>query len=299
MLLTCNAAFYSCKTKTEDNQSSTKNNVKNVKSDKDSSSLSMYDIENENVKSIRLSDDLNEISGIAVTTDGRLFCQGDEDGDIFQIDPNTGTIIKKFYLGGNNLTGSIKGDFEDISIVKDRFFLLESKGRLFEFTEGKEGEHVDYKEYKTVLNKENDVEGLCFDESTNSLLLACKGYPGEGYEKQKAVYSFSLETMTLNDKPRFLIPFKEIKKNTIENEFAPSGIARNPKTGTFFIIAAQGNTILELSKDGKILEQKSLPENLHKQPEGICFLLDNTLLISNEGKNKYAHIVKYPVLNNK
>jgi hypothetical protein len=61
------------------------------------------------------------------------------------------------------------------------------------------------------------VEGLCYDPETTSLLLACKDYPGKGFEKNKAVYSFALHTITLDEKPRFLIPLKDIRKNISGN----------------------------------------------------------------------------------
>src|SRR4030095_5050179 len=186
-------------------------------------------------------------------------------------------------------------DFEDIAFVKDRFFMLESKGKLYEFKEGNDGSFVDYKTYKTFLNSSNNTEGLCYDPETNSLLLACKDSPGEDYKKEKAVYSFSLADMTLNETPRFLISHKDIKNNTEEGKFNPSGIARNTISGTFFIIAARGNTIVELSKDGAVLNQQDLPEKVHKQAEGIAFKKDGTLFISDEGRNKTPVILIYPV----
>ena len=274
-----------------------KNKVPENQSEKlasDSSALSRYNLEDESPQTVKLPGKLNEISGITVTGDGRLFCEGDEDADIFELDYKSGAVVKKFYAG-NSMLGSKKGDFEDIAFVKDKFYLLESKGRLLEFSEGKEGEHVDYKIYETKLKESNDVEGLCYDPETNSLLLACKGKPGEGYEKSKTVYSFLLNSMVLEDTPRFIIPLDSIKKNTIENEFGPSGIARHPLTGTFFIIAARGNVIVELSKTGELLNEKDLPEKIHKQPEGIAFDKENDLIISNEGKQKSARLVIYPM----
>ncbi|MGH2575240.1 MAG: SdiA-regulated domain-containing protein [Ignavibacteria bacterium] len=259
----------------------------------DSSALSHYNIEDENASFIKIPDELHEISGITMTDDGRLFGHGDEEADIYQIDYKTGNIIKKFYLGKS----SVDADFEDIAFVKDKFYIVTSKGTLLEFKEGGDGEHVDFNVYKTKLNSNNDVEGLCYDKETNSLLLVCKGFPGEGYEKHKAVYSFSMNSMALEEKPRFLIPLSKIKSNTLENEFGPSGIARHPKAGTFFIIAARGNTIIELSKEGEIINQKDLPTKVHKQAEGITFDKDFTLLISNEGKFKLGRIVIYPMKN--
>lgn len=285
--------FISCesrKVEVKQKDSQKDSSLKHTYVNDEGTALDRYDIENENIGFVKIPDELKEISGITFTSDDRLFAHGDEDGDIFQLNPETGEIVKRFSLGDVLV---VNGDFEDIAYVNDRFYLLESKGKIYEFKEGSNGSFVDYKTFKTFLNSSNNVEGLCFDSDTKSLLLACKDFPGEGYHKQKAVYSFSLSSMTLEEKPRFLIELKAIKKNTIENEFGPSGIAKHPVSGSFFIIAARGNTIVELNKEGEIINQKDLHEKIHKQAEGIAFMKDGTLFISDEGRNKTARLVKY------
>lgn len=253
-------------------------------------SLSDYDISSLSPVRIDLPSELIEVSGITFTEDNRLFAHGDEDGDIFEIDISTGKIIKRFHLG-NLLV--IKGDFEDIAYAKGKFYLVESNGKLYEFNEGNNGEFVKYKTYKTFLTGKNDVEGLCYDNETNSLLLACKESGGKDYGKDKTVYSFSLDNLELDETPRFVISSKDIKNNSVEGKFNPSGIAKNPVGGSFYIIASRGNIIVELSKSGEVLDQALLPEKVHIQAEGIAFKNDGTLFISNEGKEKQAYFVVY------
>ncbi|MEO8666658.1 MAG: SdiA-regulated domain-containing protein [Ignavibacteria bacterium] len=248
------------------------------------SELSRYDFASENPTIVNLPKDLKEVSGIVMTSEGRLFAQQDETGIIYQIDISNGSIIKKFRIG----EPVVKEDFEDIAFANDKFYLLKSSGDIYEFSEGNDGETVDYKIHKTELNHSNDVEGLCYDPETNSLLLACKGVSGTGDNEDKAVYSFSLDSMKLNKTPRFIIPLSEIKKT-----FNPSGIQRNPNTGSYFVIAANGNEIIEISREGKILGKQSLPSSVHTQPEGITFNGNSDLLISNEGKSGKAYIVFY------
>ena len=255
-----------------------------------SGSLSNYNISSESPERISLPNELMEVSGITFTDDNRMFAHGDEDGDIFEIDPASGKIINQFSIG-SFLT--VKGDFEDITYAKGKFYLVESSGKIYEFTEGSNGELVKFKTYKTFLNEKNDVEGLCYDNETNSLLLACKGSGGKEYGKDKAVYTFSLDNLELDPTPRFIISAKDIKNNSVEGKFNPSGIAKNPVNGTFYIIAASGNTILEVSKTGEVLDQADLPEKIHIQAEGIAFKNDGTLYISNEGRNKQAYFIVY------
>lgn len=259
------------------------------------SALSWYNVEDENTKYIELTEKLNNISGLAFTDDNRLFSDADDSSGIFQLDPVSGKILKTFYVGNGKKKNSdeIKSRFEDLSITGSRFFILNSHGAINECKEGKDGEFVEFTGYKTKLTKDNNIEGLCFDPETNSLLLACKDYPGTGYEKYKTIYSFSLATMTLADTPRFQLPEGKIKRNTVDGEFRPSGIAWHKITGSFFVMAYHGHTIVELSKDGEIINQKDLPESVHPQPEGIAFSSDNTLFISDEGKGEKPRLTSY------
>ena len=246
------------------------------------SELSKYNFEPEGSLRIKLPGELQEISGLTMTDDGRMFGHNDEKGFVYQIDYTVGDIVKKFSLGKKYE----REDFEGIAFANNTFYVVSSNGDIYEFEEGNDGESVTYNVIETDLKSKFDVEGLCFDPETNSLLLACKGYPGKGFKRQKAVYSFSLDEMKLEKEPRFLIDLSEIKKM-----FNPSGIERSPNTGTFFIIAANGNAIIEISKEGKLIDEKKLPPIIHEQPEGITFAPDKSLIISDEGDFTSGSIV--------
>jgi hypothetical protein len=100
---------------------------------------------------VSLPTELHEISGLAVTADGRVFAHGDEDGTVYQLDPRSGRVTKRFALaatgddpdlGKKVRDGRLTGDFEDIAIAGDRFFLISSNGVLLEFAEGEDGGSV-------------------------------------------------------------------------------------------------------------------------------------------------------------
>lgn len=255
------------------------------------SALSWYDLEDKKPSTIELPRKLREISGLAMTEDGRMFAHNDESGVVYQVDYLTGKIIKSFSLG----RFPVRADFEGLSIVGDRFFLATSWGNLYEFSEGNHGDYVAYKMYRTALTLAHDVEGLCYDSDTHSLLMACKEYPGKGYAKSKAVYAFSLDAMKLQKKPRFLLPLRKLTRETRHKLFNPSGIERHPKTGTFFILDAQGKSIVEVSPEGELLGQVTFGGGIHRQAEGITFAPDLTLLISDEGGTKRAELTRYPL----
>lgn len=245
---------------------------------KEEPGLYAYSIESKKPQQIRLSGKLQEISGIAVSSSGQLFAHDDELSSLHQIDISSGRIIWSFSPGKS----VFRGDFEDVAIVKDKFYLLESNGTIHQFYSPAKGGSQDHRVYKTGLSEKNDVEGLCYDPQSNSLLLACKAFAGKGYKGFRAVYSFSLSSLKLSAAPRFLIPFKEVQNRLNINKFHPSAISRNPLSGNFFIISASDNAILELSPAGNILAMQKLSGKSHPKPEGLAFLSDGTLLISDE-----------------
>ena len=255
----------------------------------DNSFLSFYNLGNKNVQSILLPKVLREISGLAITGDNRVFAEEDEHGIIYQLDLNSGKVIKSFFLGEI----IINEDFEDIAILTDKFYLVTSNGFIYEFSEGKDKDKVNYKKYYTGLTAENNVEGMCYDPEANSLLLVCKDFPGKGYEGYRTVYSFSLNNYKLNNKPKFVLPIEYITSKLDVKNFRPSGIARHPKSGTFFIISAHSKVIIEVSPDDKIINLRKLSKKIHNQPEGIAFTSDNSLLISDEGE-EFGQITMYP-----
>ncbi len=137
--------------------------------------------------------------------------------------------------------------------------------------------------YKTGLTASYNIEGLCYDPLTNSLLIACKSYPGRNLKGYRAVYSFNLKEKNLLSKPRFLISLKLLDKKYGLKNFSPSSIEYNSKTATFFILSSHVKALVEISPEGKVLNGISLPGKIHNQPEGLTFTKEMKMLISDEG----------------
>ena len=256
------------------------------------STLRKYDFKNK--KSVSLAHKLNEISGIAVTPDGRVFTHNDEKGIVYQINYESGEIIKEFYL-----TRWIpERDFEGIAYANNRFYLITSDGILFEFTEGNNKQPVEYKTYQTGVSSDYNIEGLCYDKKTNSLLFVCKDFPGKNYKGNRAVYAFSLKDYKIISTPRFLISLKELKEKFGIKHFYPSGIEKHPISNSYFIISAKdGSAIIEVSETGEIIDGKLLGNKTHTQPEGISFLSNSDLIIGDEGGGKKGTITVYKMTN--
>ncbi len=253
--------------------------------------LGRYNLRKAHPKQFRLPKRLSEASGLAMSDDGRLFSHNDELGVVYQVDYTTGKIVKQFSLG----TITLRGDFEDIAIKGEMMYLVSSNGTVYEFRDGKDGGRVPYEARKTFLTTKNDVEGLVYDRESDCLLLACKDDPGKGYSNFKAVYAFSLKDHTLNRTPRLLIPLEVVAKKAFKGEFNPSGIAKHPKSGTYFIISSNGRSIIEMSANGTVLAQEDIPNKVNKQPEGITFAPDLTMIICDDGQGGAGMITLYPL----
>lgn len=256
-----------------------------------SSQLSRYNLSDKNPKQFALPKKISEASGLAMSNDGRLFTHDDERGVVYQIDYSNGRIVNQFALG----RFGVRGDFEGIAVKGKMFYLVRSDGVIYEFLEANDGQTVEFKTYETFLSAKHDVEGLEYDAEMDCLLLLCKGTPGKGLRNGKAVYSFSLKSKSLLEKPRFLIPLDAVTASSDNNKFLPSGIALHPKSKTFFIIAAHGSSIIELSRDGKILAQQAINKKANPHPEGITFAPDLTLILCNDGQGGGGSISVYPL----
>ena len=145
--------------------------------------LGRYDLAGEPAWETRLPKDLEEISGLAFSADGRLFAEGDQDATIWQLDARSGRVLETFTVAsgkadpdmGKKGGGKIlAGDFEDLQIVGDRFFLISSNGILIEVREGADGGSVPYTAHDTGLGDTCEIEGLANDPASRSLLILCK-----------------------------------------------------------------------------------------------------------------------------
>ena len=248
--------------------------------------LHNYSFSDKHSRAITLPKQLNEISGLAVTGDNRVFAHNDEEGIVYEVDISTGQIINEFYLGQKK----IKKDFEGIAVANDSFFMVTSAGVIYKFSYSDHEKNVDYIKFKTFLSAKYNVEGLCYDKATNSLLIACKEYAGRDLAEYKAIYSFDLSSYKLEEEPRFLINLDSLKNKFNINNFSPTGIEVHPNSGNVFVLSSHEKAIVELSPNGLLLNAVKLNSKNHRQPEGIAFLSDLSLLISDEGKREKAKV---------
>jgi uncharacterized protein YjiK len=246
--------------------------------------VSRYDLD-EPASRWELPGRLDEISGLAVTPDGRLFAHDDERGRVHEISRQTGDVGKRFDLGDQ----VARDDFEGIAVSGERFFLVSSTGWLYEFREAGDREATGYRVTNTGIGSRCEVEGLDFDASTDALLLACKvAVPRSG---PIVVHRLPLDPTAPRLAP-LTIDRSALDFIGLDPDFEPSGIAISP-WGTIVLVSAVTEAILEVDDAGGVLSGAQLSRDRHPQAEGIAFGPDGTLYLSDERNDGEAHLTTY------
>ena len=248
-------------------------------------SKSAYDLEKPD-QICNLPKELLEISALGFDLDSRkLVTVNDEKADYYQLDIENCKVIDKYDFGKND-------DYEGIEAVDGIVYVVKSNGDIFTINRNTTFQS---QEYETPLSKDNDVEGLGYDPVRNELLLACKGAPHidkkTKYKKSKAVYAFDLDSKMLNEEPKFLIKDEDLEKRL--EDFSPSGIAKHPITGEYYILSSIGRLLIVCDEAGDIRNVHFLKPKMFAQPEGICFSPEGTMYISNEGRSLVARILVF------
>jgi uncharacterized protein YjiK len=246
--------------------------------------------EAEDFRQWALPDKLREISGLALTSDERLLAVTDEQAIVYELDYETGKLVKAFALG----RPVVSGDFEGIAVLNDVVWLMTSKGELFAAREGENGERVEYDYYDTKLGKQCELEGLAEVTSRNSVALICK----EARKKKKQrVFEWSLVNGSFEQIAEFDLPAKAMEDAVGKKKVRPSGLTMNPDTGNWIVVAARQHAVFEVGGDGEFIDViMRLDPDRHRQAEGIAVTRDGRLIIADEAGNGRARLSVYPTI---
>jgi uncharacterized protein YjiK len=234
-----------------------------------------------------LPPDLREISGLTLTADGRMLAHDDERGRIYQIDPKTGIVVKRFGLKGDPI-----GDFEGITTAGSDIYMLQSDGKLFKFSEGADGEQVSYSQYDTRLGRDCEFEGVAFESESSWLLLACKRNKAKRLKAQLVIFRVPLPISDSSQVSMLTIPLAEVIGSNRWKSFNPSDIAIDPTTGNYVLVSSQEKALAVIAPDGQVVRAEPLPEG-HTQAEGVAVTRDSILIVSDEATQTPAAITLY------
>ncbi|MEM6646994.1 MAG: SdiA-regulated domain-containing protein [Bacteroidota bacterium] len=257
---------------------------------------------------VALDNELFEVSGLTVIDLNTLAAVQDEKGRIYFLDAQTGAIR-------NEIKFSDRGDYEGIERVGDKLWVLESDGDLYEVKDW-DTDDVDTDRHENALKSKHDTEGLAYDPINDRLLIACKEFSVKGEKDKKAIYAFDLRTEELMEPPLFLIDRAEVQaaidasttRERINDRirsflssavdlsgFKPSALARHPLTGDWYLLSSVRKMLVVIDPAGAVQTVRSLSSNVFAQPEGIAFMPDGTLFISNEGRDGPPTLLRFDV----
>ncbi len=229
---------------------------------------------------------VQELSGITVLRDGKLLVHGDETATVWEVDPYTGVVVKRLELGAPVL----RLDLEGITASGTDLYLIASNGILYRVRNFRQvsGAVRDYETFDTGLGKYCELEGLDRDLDGKSLVLICKKVFGKGRERRKTTL-FRYIPGTGAPEMLFDLPFGEIRSS---RSFHPSAIASTGET--YLILSAREHLLVEVTSEGRVLEEVFLGDRRHPQPEGLGILPDGSVVIGDEYGKEVSRITVYP-----
>lgn len=248
---------------------------------------------------------LQEISGITEIDSTKIACIQDEREIVFIYDLNKSRIVNQINYG-------FSGDYEGIARVGKTLYILRSDGEITEILNF-ESDKFQRLTYTTGIPFK-DNEGICYDENNNRLLITPKETPGKdsGNKDKRFIYGFDLLSKTLVTEPVFnvdlsviesfalknniKVPMKEKKKGNKKEpdiKFLISDIAIHPITGMLFILSSVDKLLFVLNRNNEIEYMERLNPGLFNQPEGITFMKNGDMYISNEGKKKPPTLLRF------
>ncbi|GAB3222632.1 hypothetical protein J0A67_11330 [Algoriphagus aestuariicola] len=241
----------------------------------------------ERVTRVLLSEDLEEISGIA-WHENELLAIEDESSIIYRTDPETGKILKKKKFEKNR-------DIEDILVRNDTAWVLRSNGNLYRVVDFRE------KDSHTVIfdfpiAESRDLEAIVADIDEPFIWVFCKVCEWDEDPSRSSFFKFDLGTMKFDSLPAGKIEKSQLKgllaNSALDKlKIQPSAAAVHPLTQEYYLISSTGKWLMTLDKALKPKTIHLLHPSLFKQPEGITFSPDGTLYISNEARDGRANLL--------
>lgn len=256
-------------------------------------SIFNYDLDKPNMQH-QLPSILNEISGLTDIDSSHVACIQDELGIVFIYNFRKGEIVSQHNFES-------VGDFEGLTYTQNALYILRSDGRLTEWSNFPEDLNtVDHYEL-SLLTKNN--EGLCFDPKHNRILIAAKSKPLDKDKKsERFIYSFDLADKKLQEKPIYRINVEHLEERTRDYNiqqidtnakgkikpfnFRPASLSVHPLTGDIYVISASDKLLLIMNRNGKVIHMEQLNPERFIQAEGITFLHNGTMIITNEAADR-------------
>jgi uncharacterized protein YjiK len=248
------------------------------------SSPSEYDLKSPVIH--KIDSKLAEISGVAFQPgdDNTIYAIEDERANFYRLS-TTGEIQGKKDFGK-------KGDYEDLAITDSAAFVLRSDGSILRSDIRGDSDKVTSTIVENILPP-GEYEGLTIGLN-NTLIALCKDCKMKGSKGKLILFPIRIDEQNqLKASDPILVEITANKQGDSKTKLAPSGLARNPINGHWYIISSVNKLLIVLNAEFGSPQTFNLNPELFPQPEGICFDSKGTLFISNEAAGGSATILEY------
>ena len=222
---------------------------------------------------------LREISALTVLDETHLGAVQDEDGDLYVLEIATGRVSAVVPFGP-------PGDYEGVELAGDRLFVLRADGALLELTGWTRGEARTTVHETGLGARDCDAEGLGYSAARSQLLIACK----KDTNGRNPVHGFRLDTNTLTETPVLWLDPDAVPG---EKNLRPSALAVHPVTGHTVVLSSKRESLVSLGASGGVEAVWDLGPAAFEQPEGLAFLPNGDALVSSEGKDGPAVLLRF------
>lgn len=229
---------------------------------------------------VHLPETVEQISGIVYyPKDSSIFCIDDNIGELYKFPLYQKKVLQKWPF-------SRAIDHEELVLQDSTFYVLLSNGTIESIRFNNDGTLVTDKFESTTTTDMREFEAMVYDSTRKLFLLICKDCEDDSSNKT-SVYGVDFSTKTMLPEPVFIIDHLEIEKKVGKriSKFKPAGAGIHPITGNIYYVSAINDLLVVTDRNGVVTEASALDKAVFKQPEGIAFKPDGTLLISNEFAN--------------
>jgi hypothetical protein len=246
---------------------------------------------------------LQEVSGLTAINASTVACIQDEYGIVFFYDLNENEVKRTLVFG-------TEGDYEDITRAGGTLYVIRSDELLVEIR-NYVSEVFETASHLAKMPGSN-AESLCYDRNEDRLLMMPREVSDNDKNSKniRFIYAFDLRTKEMSEDPVISLDKKKIGEFAMEHDIdvpmkgkkgekkpdvriKTSAIAINPVSSGLYVLSGPEKLLFVFDMNGKIEWIEKLDKDLFPQPEGITFLVNGDMIISNEGRNKVPTLLRF------